>query len=394
MLSLLKQRNILILTICQVLFWATLMSGIAVTSLVGQILATDSSYATFPAGFLALSGIVVTRLASSLMQKFGRRLGFLLGASAGVLGCLLCVVAIYQSNFILFCIGSAVLGAHQAIGLYYRLAATDSVPLESRGQAVSVVMAGGVAAAIIAPILARNSQELLMPYQYAGTFAVLVVLSMAIFLLLTLLEDTQVEEEKSSGQGRSLIELFSQPILIMAVANASVAQGIMVLVMLSMPLAMVACGFDKTVPIGVMQWHFLAMFVPSFFTGNLIKRFGAPNVALAGAIILLLSIAAAATGLTFYNFSIALILLGLGWNFMHVSGTTMVTYGHRPEERGKVQGTAEMMVLMVSACASFASGSLLNGYGWTVVNLGAVPLIIFAAMLTWWFSRTAEYKTI
>ncbi|MGH1353082.1 MAG: MFS transporter [Methyloligellaceae bacterium] len=394
MLSLLKQRNILILTVCQVLFWVTLMAGIAVTSLVGQILASDNFYATFPAGFLALSGIFVTRIASSLMQKFGRKLGFLIGATSGVAGCALCMLAILQSSFIMFCIGSAILGAHQAIGLYYRLAATDAVPMENKGQAVSVVMAGGVAAAVIAPTLSLWSQKLLMPYLYAGTFAVLALLCVAIFLLLALLEDQQVTEENSAGQGRSLGELFRQPVLIMAVTNAAVAQGLMVLLMLSMPLAMVACGFGKDVPVTVMQWHFLAMFGPSFFTGNLIQKFGAANVALAGALLLLSSIVFAATGITFYNFSVALILLGLGWNFMHVAGTTMVTYTHLPEERGKVQGTSEMIILCVSACAAFSSGGLQSEYGWTVVNIAAVPVIIVAALITWRFSRTQEYKTI
>ncbi len=394
MLSLLKQRNILILTICQVLFWVTLMAGIAVTSLVGKMLASDSFYATFPAGFLALSGIFVTRIASSLMQHFGRRLGFLVGAFAGLIGCALCTFAILQSNFILFCVGSAVLGAHQAIGLYYRLAATDAVSLEQKGQAVSVVMAGGVAAAIIAPTLSLWSQGLLMPYQYAGTFAILAILCVAIFLLLALLEDQKVIEEHEIEQGRSLGELFRQPILIMAVTNAAIAQGMMVLLMLSMPLAMVACGFGENVPVSVMQWHFLAMFVPSFFTGNLIQRYGAANVALAGAIILLFSIAFAATGITFYNFSVALILLGLGWNFMHVAGSTMVTYAHRPEERGKVQGTSEMIILCVSTGAAFSSGGLQAGFGWTIINIAGIPLILFAVLTTWYCSRTTEYKTI
>ena len=393
MLTLLRQRNILILTTCQVLFWTTLMGCMSVISLAGAILAPSQAYATIPAGFLALSGILVTGIASIIMQHLGRRIGFLMGGAAGVIGSAICVYSLFDKSFILLCVGSAILGAHQAIGMYQRLAAADAAPMESKGQAISLVMSGGVLAAIIAPTLSVWSQDLMSPFIYAGTFVVLGMLAALMFLLLALLEDEKsVRQEQTQDGGRPLSEIIRQPAMIMAVVNASFAQGIMVLVMLSMPLAMVACGFSDKTPITVMQMHFLAMFVPSFFTGSLITRYGAPNVAMCGAAILLVSVAVAMSGISYYNFSIALILLGVGWNFMQLAGTTMVTYVHRPEERGKVQGTSEMIVLSVAALASFSSGAVLNGVGWSILNLAAVPMLVLAIIITWYFGRSTVLK--
>lgn len=390
MFSLLKERNIFVLTLSQILFWTTLMLGISVSALVGQMLAENKALATLPAGFLALSAIIVTRPASIMMQKTGRRFGFILGALSGIIGCIVSAYAIFQGSFELFCLGNILIGPFQAIGLYHRLAAADSVPAEKNAQAIAMVMAGGIVAALITPTLLVWSKKLYDPYIFAGNFVVLAFSNALLVLLLTFFSEKKEDSALQTDGGRPISEIIKQPMFIVAVVNAGFAQGIMVLIMLATPLAMVACGFAADDAAYAVRWHFLSMFIPSFFSGPLISRFGAPNVALAGAGLFVLSIGTAAAGINYLNFSIALIFLGVGWNFMYVAGTTMITMSHTPEERGRVQGTAEMTVLSVSTIAAFSSGGLLNGIGWNAVNFGAIPLLLIAVFLTWRFAQQSR----
>ena len=390
-----ETRNVLLLAACQALFWSALMIGITMSGLVGQMLADHRALATLPAGILAIVTIGVTRPASQFMQRFGRRAGFLVGAAAGLLGGMICAAGIFLADFVVFCLGNAVLGGYQAIGQYYRLAATDSVALERRGRAVSTVMAGGIVAAIVAPGLSVWSMELFAPVLFAGSFLAVSALSvLATGLIAALAEPKPAAPEQAaeSAPGRPMGEILRQPIFIVAIANAGIAHGVMVLVMLATPLAMVACSYPVADAALVIQWHVLGMFVPSLFSGQLIDRFGAPAMGLAGAAFLAVSAAVAAAGIDFANFSAALALLGVGWNFMYAAGTTMITAAHRPEERGRVQGTAEMLIAGIAALAAFASAGLLNGLGWAAVNVGAAPLLFIAAGLTFWFSRRTSSK--
>ncbi len=383
------------------------MIGITMSGLVGQTLADHQALATLPAGILALVTIGVTRPASQFMQRSGRRAGFLVGAAAGLLGGMICAAGIFLADFVVFCLGNAVLGGYQAIGQYYRLAATDSVALERRGRAVSTVMAGGIVAAIVAPGLSVWSMELFAPILFAGSFLAVSALSvLASGLIIALAEpkpaamaeqapEQAPEQTPEQTPERPLGEILRQPVFIVAIANAGIAHAVMVLVMLATPLAMVACSYPVADAAVVIQWHVLGTFVPSLFSGRLIDRFGAPTMGLAGAAILAVSAAVAAAGIDFANFGIALALLGVGWNFMYAAGTTMIAAAHRPEERGRVQGTAEMLIAGLAALAAFTSAGLLNGLGWAAVNMGAAPLLIAAAGLTFWFSRrTARKATV
>lgn len=367
------------------------MIGITMSGLVGQMLSDSPGLATLPAGFLALSTIIATSPASSLMQRHGRRAGFLLGAVAGILGGALCVYAIFQRDFILFCMGNAILGFYQAIGNFYRLAAADYAPAETRGRAVSLVMAGGIVAALVSPTLSKWANGLFDPILFAGSFAAVVALSGLSIGLIGLLaaQEAPAAAKGTPSGGRPLRQLLRQPVLLVAIANAGAAHGIMILVMLSTPLAMVACGFAVGDATSVIQWHILGMFVPALFSGKLIDRFGAPQIAIVGALVLVVSAAVAMNGITFAHFTIALTLLGIGWNFMYVAGSTLIASAHRPEEKGRVQGVAEMMVAGMAAACSFASGGLLNSFGWFAVNLGAIALIGAAALATvFYISRT------
>ena len=381
------ERNVWLLAACQALFWSSLMIAITVSALVGQMLAEHKALATLPAGLLALATIFIARPASVLMQRHGRRAGFLLGAVAGVAGGIICVAGIFAGSFAIFCLGNIVLGAYQAIGQFYRLAATDAVAPERHGWAVSTVMAGGVIAALAAPTLSVWSKDLFAPVLFAGSFLALAALSLVSTALIAFLTEQKTSAQEQSTEGRPLAEIMRQPIFIAAIANAGIAHGVMILVMLATPLAMVACGYAVKDAAWVIQWHVLGMFLPSFFSGRLVDRFGAPAVGLAGAAILGVSAAVAAAGIGFANFGIALALLGVGWNFMYVAGTAMIAASHRPEERGRVQGAAEMAIAGIATLASFASAGLLNGLGWAAVNIGGAPMLITAAGLTLWFTR-------
>ena len=387
-------RNVLLLTACQALFWSALMIGITMSGLVGLMLAENRALATLPVGLLAFTTIFVARPAGQFMQRFGRRAGFAVGAAAGVAGGLISVWGIFAASFAVFCLGNAVLGIYQGIGQFYRLAATDTVDPERRGRAVSTVMAGGIVAAVAAPNLTIWTKDLFAPVVFAGSFAAVAALAIAATALIVFLaEPAPTTAASGAGAGRPLAVILRQPRFIVALANAAVAHGIMILVMIATPLAMVGSHFGVADAAVVIQWHVFGMFVPSFFSGRLIDRFGAPNVAIAGAIVLAASAGVAAGGGEFGYFGVALTLLGVGWNLMYVAGTTMVTASHLPEERGRVQGTAETIIATVAAAASFASAAVLNSLGWTVVNLAATPIIAAVIVLNLWYLRTAGRAT-
>ncbi|GEO36628.1 MFS family permease [Skermanella aerolata] len=387
-------RDALVLTACQALFWAGLLVSITLTGLVGQIIAPDPVLATLPVALLTVANIVLTRPISLLMQRRGRRAGFSLGALAGALGGLICVVGIFRADFTVFCLGNVVLGAYQAAAQYYRLAAVDKVAPERRGRAVSLVLSGAILAALVAPSLALWTKDLFAPVTFAGSFMALSVLSVATLIPLALLSPHSATSAEARGGGRPMGEILRQPIMIAALVNAAAGHAVMVLVMNATPLAMVACNHTVGDAAGVIRAHVLGMFVPSFFTGKLIDRLGAPAIAAAGAVILAASAMVSAWDQGLGHFQVGLVLLGLGWNFMYIAGTTMLTQSYRPEERGRVQGMAEMTIAACAALASFGSGGLLNAFGWQAVNMGAAPVLAVSLGVTLWYAagrrRVAE----
>jgi predicted MFS family arabinose efflux permease len=387
-------RNALLLAVCQALFWGALMIGITMSGLVGHALAENKALATLPAGLIGVVMIFVAGPASTLMQRLGRRAGFLIGAMAGLVGGGVSAAGIFGNDFVMFCAGNAILGVYQGFGQFYRLAATDGLPTERHGRAVSTVMAGAIAAALLAPTLSAWSKDLFAPVLFAGSFLAVSALSVLSVGIIIALKEPQGAKENSSNGGRPLGEIIRQPLFIVAIANAGVAHAVMILVMLATPIAMVACNFSVFDAATVIQWHVLGMFLPSFFSGLLADRFGAPRLAIAGAAILAMSAAVAASGIGFLHFGVALALLGLGWNFMYVSGTMMITASHRPEERGRVQGVAEMAIAVIATSASFLSGALLHNLGWSAVNIGAAPLLLIAAGMTVWYALRTSHGAL
>jgi MFS family permease len=379
-------RDALLLTVCQALFWAGLLVSITLTGLIGQIIAPDPALATLPVALLMVANIVLTRPISLLMQRHGQRAGFSLGALAGALGGMICVIGIFRADFTVFCLGNVVLGAYQAAAQYYRLAAVDKVEPERRGRAVSLVLSGAILAALAAPSLALWSKDLFAPVTFAGSFLALSVLSVMTLIPLALLSPHPAASAEARSGGRPMGEILRQPIMIAALVNAAAGHAVMVLVMNATPLAMVACNHTVGDAAGVIRAHVLGMFVPSFFTGKLIDRLGAPAIAAAGAVILAASATVSAWDQGLGYFQVGLVLLGVGWNFMYIAGTTLLTQSYQPEERGRVQGMAEMTIAACAATASFGSGGLLNAFGWQAVNMGAAPVLAVSLGVTLWYA--------
>ena len=377
------RRDVYLLALCQALLATANAVVITTSALVGQTLAPDG-FATLPL-FLQFLAIMMTALpASFLMKRIGRRAGFAVGAGfalgAGMLGC----GAILQGSFALFCLAGFGYGVFMGFGMYYRFAAADVATPAFRPRAISYVLAGGVVAAIAGPELAKATDDLLGPALFAGSFAAVACLGVLTLLALAFLRIPPPAEDELSGQARPLSRIMRQPAFIVALGAAAIAQGAMVLVMTTTPLAMAFCGigFDQTA--FVIQWHVLGMFAPSFFTGHLIGRFGVLNVMAVGAGLILACLAVALSGVEITQFWTALFLLGIGWNFMFVGGTSLLTTTYEPAEKAKVQAVNDLIIFATAALASLSSGVLHHLLGWQAVNLSMImPLLVVLGAILW-----------
>jgi MFS family permease len=377
--------NVIILALCQALYLSASSIQVALSGLVGAMLAPDKLLATLPFSLITVMTASATIPASFLMARWGRRAGFVLGALLGGSGGAISTVAIFQQSFIAFCVGNALMGCFQAVAQYYRFAAADAAEPAFKSRAVSWVMAGGVAAALLGPGIAGFSKDLFAPVAFAGSYLAIVVLAAASILLLSLLSIPKPAAAAAGQRGRPLAVIARQPAFITAVANNVLGYATMVFVMSATPLAAVACGHSSGDAIGIIRMHLIGMFAPSFFTGSLIARFGVTRILLAGAGILLASALAALSGIALYNFWAALALLGLGWNFLYVGGTTLLTAAYRPEERAKTQAANEFLTFGVVALASFASGGVMARLGWTAISYATVVPLLVAAAATLWY---------
>ncbi len=382
----LARRNTLILSASQALYGSAATIVFTLGSLVGQMLADNKALATLPITMFVLGSMMTTYPASLYMRRVGRRRGFQLGAASGALAGLLAVTGIVLGNFWLFCAAMLGGGVYQAFSGYYRFAAADSASEAFRPKAISWVLAGGVVAAIAGPKIAVLSKDLLLPYSFAGAFLALFALAAMAIMLLSFLAVPGPVADQLDKPGRPLSEIIRQPRFIVAVSAAMVSYALMNLVMTATPLAMVACGLGVSDAAFVIQWHVLAMFVPSFFTGHLITRFGASWIVVTGLALLAGAGLVALTGVDLNRFWFALVLLGLGWNFGFVGATTMVTSCYRPEEKAKVQGINDLLVFGSVALASLTSGYLFQTSGWQAVNYTVFPFVALALALIAWLA--------
>jgi MFS family permease len=367
--------NILILSAAQAMSQSGAAMVITVTALTGTYLAAQPALVTLPLALQFVGTTAGTVPAALLMGRFGRRIGFSLGQAIGALSALVATYAILQDDFWLFAASSLGIGVHNAFWQQLRFAAFETVDERHQARAVSYVMAGGIVAAIAGPWLAVQTREFFAPILFAGCYAALAALSLATIMALQGVRFAKPTPKADRNKGRPLAEIARQPSFITAALSAALGYGAMSLVMTSTPLAVVACGLGFDNAAFVIQWHVLAMYLPSFFTGNLINRFGVRRIIFVGVVLNAIAMAANLSGLELINFWFGLVAIGVGWNFMFIGGTTLLAESCKPEERPKVQALNEFLVFGTVTCASFLSGSLYSSFGWATVN-GALILPI------------------
>lgn len=386
-------RNARVLAVCQALFISAMSINLTLTGLVGYTLADDKAYATVPFSLITVAAAITTIFASLWMQRIGRRAGFAVGAFVCALGGLIAAWAILHRDFVMFCIGTACIGVFSAFAQYYRLAAADGVTPDRKSKAISTVMTGGVIAAVLGPLLAQWSRGALPGNAFAGAYAMVAVLGLlSAILLLSQYKDLKdlppaasqppAASVDSHTAARPLGVIVRQPIFIAALANNMLGYAVMIFIMTTTPLAMMGCNYSVTDSAGVIQWHLVGMYAPSFFSGWLIQRYGVAAVLLAGAGLCGACVLLAASATALPNFYAALLLLGVGWNFMFVGGTTLLTRAYRPTEQGKTQATSEFSTFAVTALASLGAGQLLTRLGWARINTAVLPLLLLAAGAT------------
>lgn len=388
-------RNVALLAICQGFFMSVQSMAIATTPLAGYaLLGVDKSLATFPL-FLNHAGVMLTTIpASFLMAWIGRRGGFSVGALCGVAAGVISVVAIYLQSFFLLCVGSLFQGMAAAFAWYFRFAAADATEPALRPKAISLVLLGGVIAGFLGPQTAKWTVHWLDPLVFAGVYVMVAVFSASVLLLVQGIRIPMLTAAEKAEGGRPMSEIVRQPAYIVALTSSMFGYGVMTLVMSATPLAMLACGFDFDDSATVIQGHVIAMFLPSFFTGHLITRFGVLPIIATGAVIQMLCAVVNLSGIEFWHFFVGNVLIGLGWNFAFVGGTTLLTTTYVPAERAKVQGSHDFAVYGTTASAAGLSGVLQANVGWTVVNIAALPLMGVVLLGALWLSRVQARSSI
>ncbi len=375
------RRNAFILAVAQALYGSCASVLITLGGIVGYSLAADKSLATLPITFFILGTAASTIPASMLMRKVGRRVGFIVGSLMGTFGTGLAAYAILLQSFFLFCFAVAFIGSYQGFAVYYRYAAADIASDSFRPKAVSWVLVGGVAAAIIGPMVVIWTRDLYPDVLYAGAFLALSGLTVLSALVLLCIDIPHVKAEIATIGARSLRQILSQKKLLIAIFCCMVSYSSMTLIMTATPLAMVAYEHSINSAAIVIQWHVVAMYAPGFFTGFLINRFGKEMIITTGLILLALSGLISLAGNDLFNFWFALVFLGLGWNFGFIGGTTLVLECYHPSERNKIQAAVDFVVFGAVAAASFTSGSMLNEFGWNAVQFTMFPLLVVAIFL-------------
>ena len=386
------KRNVIVLVLAQAFLGAQMPMIFTIGGLAGQSLASNACWATLPISMIVLGSMLSATPISGIMQKFGRRVGFLIGVTGGMLGAAIGSYGLYVASFPIFLLGSLFTGVYMSAQGFYRFAAADTASDAFRPKAISYVMAGGLASALIGPQLVKvTAQSMVVPFM--GTYLAIIVINVlgsALFLALNIPKP----EPRSADAliGRSRWEIMKTPTVAVAMICAMVSYALMNLVMTSTPLAVVGCGFEQNTAADVVSAHVLAMFIPSFFTGHLIARFGTTKIVAAGLFILACAGAVALQGVNVENFFLALILLGVGWNFGFIGATTMLASAHNPEEKGIVQGMNDFFVFGGVTVASLSSGGLMNCSGgspvegWTAVNIAMVPFLTLAGGALIWLA--------
>ncbi|MEZ5608508.1 MAG: MFS transporter [Burkholderiaceae bacterium] len=377
-------RKLLLLTLVQGLFLINNVTFIAINGLVGLQLAPHAWMATLPVMGYVVGGALAAPLVARTQMRFGRRGSFQIGLLVALGSALLAAWAAAHQHFWLLLAATVIAGYYNANGQLYRFAAAELSAPHWREKAVSLVLAGGLLGGIIGPNLAAWTRALL-PTPFVGAYLALAVVALLAMGVMALIEFPPVHASAAHApQGRPLGRIMRQPVFIVATLGAALGYGVMNLLMAATPLAMQVCGFEFGATAMVLQWHVIGMYAPGFVTGHLIKRFGVLTIMGAGVVLNLLCVAIALSGVALMHFVSALLLLGVGWNFLFTGSTTLALTAYRPEEKDRAQAAINFCVFATMSLTSFASGALVTTQGWAWLNLGSlVPLALTAAALAW-----------
>ena len=378
------RRNVFILATCQMLFGSSRLLLIATASVIAWGMGYKA-LATMPAALVIVGTAIATMPASMLMRVTGRRLGFMIGAGIGALAGVMVLLAIVRNNFWLLCAATLTYGVYAAFGQYYRFAAADTAPQDFRSKAISLVLTGGVVAAFVGPYLAKSGQNLVTA-EFMGSYLFLIGLTVLTALVLIFLDIPNLTPSERAAAQRPLSRIMMQPVFIAATLAATMGQGVMNLLMTAIPIAMLEADFQFIDTAFVISWHSFGMFGPGFVTGSLIKRFGEVRIILTGVVLQIVCIGVALSGEGVMEFWLAMLLLGVGWNFAFTGGTSLLTTAHNPAERAKTQGAMSVINYAFVAVVSLSSGALLHFFGWEWVNLSSIPLLVVAALAILWFA--------
>jgi len=381
-------RNLYLLAVCQGLFLTNNIIFIAINGLIGLRLAPLGWMATLPVMGYVVGGALSTALVAKTQSAWGRKASFQAGLLVALLSALLCAYAVFDKNFWLLVVGTVVAGYYSANGQLYRFAAAELAAPAFREKAVSLVLAGGLIGAVIGPNIATRTKDVLST-PFAGAYLALAVVAVLAMVLVAMMKFPPVPPlVAGASSGRPLAEIMRQPIFIVSTLGAALGYGVMNLLMAATPLAMQICQLPFSDAALVLQWHVIGMFAPGFFTGHLIRRFGALPIMAIGVLLNGACIAIALSGVDLQQFLLALFLLGVGWNFLFTGATTLSLKSYRPEEKDRAQAAINFCVFGVMALTSFASGALVTTQGWHLLNLGSiVPVALTGAALAWLLLR-------
>ncbi|HRK24162.1 MAG TPA: MFS transporter [Beijerinckiaceae bacterium] len=376
----LARRNALVLALSMVLAGANASVIVATGAILGSMLAPSPKLATLPVSAMVLGTAIGTFPASHFMKHVGRRAGFMTGGLLGVIGGLTGAFAIWLGSFWLFTFSAVVSGLYQAFIVLYRYAAADTASPEFRAKAISWVMVGGALSSLVGPQLVIATQSMLPPLTFLATYLAQAAFAVLAIIVTSRLIDGPLVTAEQAGAARPLMTILKDRRLPAAILTGMVAQAMMNMVMTATPIAMLGCGFSVTQSTLGIQWHILGMYLPSFFTGHLINRFGKGPMMLAGLAMLAGAGGINLAGTALANFWGSLIVIGIGWNFAFVAATALVTDCHAPAERAKVQGFTDLMIFGTTTIASLLAGWLYASFGWSSVNVLLLPVTALAAV--------------
>lgn len=386
-------RNIALLIVALAFGQSTLVMLIATSTLAASYIVESKALAFVPTALQFFGMFLTTIPAAYLMKSLGRRWGMSIGALAGIAAAGLSCVAVITGTFWMLCLGGLLFGAHSIVINQMRFAAVEAATPGYQANAISFVMIGGVVAAVMGPMLATASKDWLSPVSFAGVYLAVMVLMIVALAIVQFTNIPKPKPEGAPGDVRSVRELLLRPRFMVAMISAMVGYGVMNFMMVPTPLAMAGCGFDASDSNTVVSMHVLGMFAPSFFTGRLIQRFGVERIILVGAGLLLVASSVALSGITFTHFSVALLALGIGWNFTFIGGTAMLAQEYRPQERAKAQSINDLVVFSLVSISSMTAGQVLEAGGWVAVALTVIPvtgLILLALVVDRFFKKSAH----